>query len=218
MRTGELNFKTRDLPRQHIPRAKSLAKTLEQNLGAIAKAARTKPHKLRSIRFRVYPFSRKEAANELFIKEGNKKYVCLNSALLKRKKWASLQYLLHGIGHSLCHLRDGVGEEVFCEHVGYKALNALLINKSLKERRRILRSVMRASHPEYRTYHRAARRLTESDPDKLIKLNNRAKHRKIAKINEKKVFYRALKARRSHDSEDFDDNFSVELEKGFRKL
>jgi hypothetical protein len=217
MSATELNFKVSGISKKDIPRAKALALTLQNNLGAIARTARTKPYKLKSIRFRVYPFSRKEAANELFIQKGNKRYVCLNAALLRRKKWAALQYLLHGIGHSLCYLRDGISEEVFCEHVGYAVLNELIKNKSEKEKRNIIKSVMRTSSPEYRAYARAARRLTTSDKSKLIKLNNRAKHRKIPYREEKRVIYRALKARRTYDPAD-EIIIEIELEKSFKKV
>jgi hypothetical protein len=218
MSATALNFKVRNLSEGAMPKARALAKTLDQNLSTIARAARTKPYRIRSIRFRIYPFSRKEAANELFVQEGKKKYVCLNAGLLNKRKWAALQYMLHGIGHSLCYLRDGIGEEVFCEHVGYEALKQLIKGQSEKEKRRIIRSVMRTSSPEYRAFYRAARRITKKEHDKLVKLNNKAKHRKIAKHNEKRVIYRALKARRQYDSEDLDDNFPIDLEKGFRKV
>jgi|GEM_PF-6254801 len=217
MNTFGVDFKVKNLHKDYIPRARTLARTISQNLGAIAKIARTKPYKLKSLRFRIYPFSRKEAANELYVQDGKKKYVCLNAALLKRRKWASLQYLLHGIGHSLCYLRDGIGEEVFCEHIGYAALKELTKDKSEREKRHIIRSVMRTSHPTYRAYSRAARRLSERDPNKLTKLNSRAKHRKIAKHNEKRIIYRALKARRSYNPAE-EVSLVLELEKGFRKI
>lgn len=171
---------------------------------------------LRRNRLRIYPFSRKEGANEVFLRYRNKKYVCLNASLLKRRYWASLQYLLHGLAHSFCCLRDGIAEEVFCEYVGYKGVENLLAGKSLEFRRRILRSIARTTHKSYRAYIRAARRLDEREEGFILKLNRRAKGRKLSQAKEKNIIYRALKASRNFSDED--DDYLPELERGFRKI
>jgi len=41
--------------------------------------------KLDRIRIRIFKFPKKETCNEFFIVKGNKKYVCLNSSLLKKR-------------------------------------------------------------------------------------------------------------------------------------
>ncbi len=197
-------------------RAGKLALALEQIEPELLDSGRVSRENLRRNRIRIYHFSRKEGANELFLRYKNKKYVCLNASLLKRRYWASLQYLVHGLAHSFCYLRDGIAEEVFCEYIGYKAVEGLIAGRSLAFKRRILRSIARTTHKSYRAYIRAARRLEEREEGFILKLNRKAKHRKLSQVKEKKIIYRAMKASRS--SPDEDDGYMPELERGFRKL
>jgi len=214
----DVRYKTDDLTKNEVSRVKSLGKLLQAAEDSVLEWApvNTSKKQLRKNRIRVYNFSRKEGANELFFRYKNKKYVCLNAALLRRRYWAALQYLIHGLAHSFCHIRDGIGEEVFCEHVGFEALKGAIKNKGTKLQRRIVGSVVRTSHPSYRAYFRAARRLSEKDPEKMYRLNMNARHRKISKSSEKRIIYRALKARKAGFE---DTEIDVpELEKGFRKI
>lgn len=198
-------------------RASKLAQALCQLEPLMLNFGKISGRNLRRNRLRIYPFSRKEGANEIFLRYRNKKYICLNASLLKRRYWASLQYLLHGLAHSFCYLRDGIAEEVFCEYVGYKGVENLLAGKSLGFRRRILRSIVRTTHKSYRAYIRAARRLDEREEGFILKLNRRARVRKLSQIREKKIIYRALKASRASQPDE-DDGYMPELERGFRRL
>ena len=172
--------------------------------------------KLNTIRIRIFPFHRKENCNEFYIRQKNKKYLCLNSCLLSRRYFSALQYTLHGIAHSFCFLKNDISEEVFCEYVSYSILNEFLKNKGEKFKRRVIKSVMKVSSKEYNNYFRAARKLEKKKKGFLKKLNSKAKSRKLSKRKEKRVFSRLLKMRRL-DYNDSIDN-SIELEKGFRKL
>lgn len=171
---------------------------------------------LRRNHIRVFKFSRREQAHELFLRRGRKTYVCLNAALLKRKYWAGLQFLIHGISHSFCYLRDDIAQEVFCEHVGYSITDILANAVGIKFSRRIMQSIVRASHPSYRIYYRAARRLDGRNPNMICELNSKARYRGIAKHLESKIVRRALKARRVVGADNTEVH--IELEKGFRKL
>jgi hypothetical protein len=74
---------------------------------------------------------------------------------------------------------------------------------------------MNASPREYNVYFRAGRKLDKKKKNILLKLNSKAKSRKLSKKKEKLVFSRLLKLKKiSEDS--FDD--APELEKGFRKV
>jgi hypothetical protein len=174
------------------------------------------PRRLNTLRIRIFPFSKKENCNEFYIRQKNKKYLCLNSCLLSRRYYSALQYTLHGIAHSFCFLRHDISEEVFCEYVSYSILNEFLKDKGEKFRRRIIRSIMKISGRDYNNYYRAARKLDKKNKDFLKKLNSKAKNKKLSKRKEKRVFSRLLKMRRIDDN-DLTDN-SLELEKGFRKL
>jgi len=172
--------------------------------------------RLNTLRIRIFPFSKKENCNEFYIRQKNKKYLCLNSCLLSRRYYSALQYTLHGIAHSFCFLRHDISEEVFCEYVSYSILNEFLKDKGEKFRRRIIRSIMKISGRDYNNYYRAARKLDKKKKGFLKKLNSKAKNKKLSKRKEKRVFSRLLKMRRIDDN-DLTDN-SLELEKGFRKL
>jgi len=172
--------------------------------------------RLNTLRIRIFPFSKKENCNEFYIRQKNKKYLCLNSCLLSRRYYSALQYTLHGIAHSFCFLRHDISEEVFCEYVSYSILNEFLKDKGEKFRRRIIRSIMKISGRDYNNYYRAARKLDKKNKGFLKKLNSKAKNKKLSKRKEKRVFSRLLKMRRIDDN-DLTDN-SLELEKGFRKL
>lgn len=74
---------------------------------------------------------------------------------------------------------------------------------------------MRASNKDYNVYFRAAKRISERDPEKLLKLNTKYKNRKISQRHVKKIFYKLVK--RKHIDLD-DDEKIPELEKGFRKI
>lgn len=172
---------------------------------------------LKRNRIRIFEFPRSEEGNEYFIKKGRKRYICLNAAVLKKRYWAALQFLLHGIAHSFCHLRDEIGEEAFCEWVAYSIVKDYAEKKGENFARRIIKSIMRLSSPAYKAFYRAAKRLEEKNPDYLIHLNNKAKNRKIRKSIEKRIISRALKTKHHRNLRELDSKIP-ELEKGFRKL
>jgi len=173
-------------------------------------------HRLNGLRIRIYPFPRKESSNEYFIVHKRKKYVCLNSCLLSRRYYSAFQSLLHGIAHSFCFLKHDISEEVFCEFVSYSILREFLKDKGKKFTRRIMKSVMNDSPKEYNSYYRAGRKLERKEKNALVKLNSKAKNRKLSKKREKLVFSRLLKMRRIDDK---DSSFDTpELEKGFKRV
>ena len=173
--------------------------------------------KLKRNHIRIYPFSKSEPGNEYFIINGRKGYVCLNANILKRRYWAALQFLIHGLAHSFCYLRDEIGEEAFCEWAAYSVIKKLAEQRGEKFCRRILKSIMSLSSQDYRAFYRAAKHLEARNPGCMIKLNNRAKHRKIRKSIEKQIISRALKTKRHKKLDELD--YSIpELEKGFRKI
>jgi len=172
---------------------------------------------LRRNRIRIYKFERAEEGNEYFIVNGRRRYICLNASVLKRNYWAALQFLIHGLAHSFCFLRDETGEEAFCEWVGYSVIRKFACERGKKFARRIIKSIMRLSSPAYRAFYRAAKRLENKEPSYLIKLNNKAKNRKIKKAVEKRIISRALKTKRHRNLAEL-DNIIPELEKGFRKI
>lgn len=200
-------------------RARQLAADLEALKGSILDFAplNVDSRYLKRTKIRIFPFSRSEEGNEYFIKKGRKRYVCLNANILKKKYWAALQFLIHGIAHSFCHLRDDIGEEAFCEWVAYSVVKNRAQKKGENFSRRILKSIMRLSSPAYKAFYRAAKRLEEKDPNYLIALNNRAKHRKIRKSMEKRIISRALKTKRHRNLKELDASIP-KLEKGFRKV
>ena len=173
------------------------------------------PKRLNTIRIRIFPFPKKENCNEFYIRQKNKKYLCLNSYLLSRRYYSALQYILHGIAHSFCFLKHDISEEVFCEYVSYSILNEFLKNKGEKFKRRVIKSVMKVSSKEYNNYFRAARKLEKKKKGFLKKLNSKAKSRKLSKRKEKRVFSKLLKMRRLDDNDPVDN--SIELDEGFRK-
>ena len=173
--------------------------------------------KLDRIRIRVFKFPKNETCNEFFIIRGNKKYVCLNSSLLKTRYYAGLQHVLHGITHYFSHFRDDIADEVFCEFVSYSILNELLEGRGGKRfQRRIIRSIMRTSSKEFNSYYRVARKLNKREEGLLLKLNTRVKNRKITKDKEKRMFRRLLKTK--VNSYDEVVKKLPELEKEFRKV
>ncbi len=169
--------------------------------------------KLRKNRVRIYSFPKTEKASEIFSWRGNSRYVSMRAGLLRRRYWAGLQYLLHGLAHSFCYLRDGISEEVFCENVAFSVLKKLLKNYSPKFRRKILRSVLRITSREYENYYKAAQRLTKRNPKILVRLNAKALHRRIPIRAEKQIVYRALKGRSSRFEEL--EEYNINLERGF---
>lgn len=172
--------------------------------------------KLDRIRIRVFEFPRNESCNEFFVVVGNKKYVCVNSNLLKRRYFAGLQHTLHGIVHHFSHFRNDIGDEVFCEFVSYSVLEEFIKKKGEKFKRRIIRSTMKASPKDYNSYYRVGRKLDEREEDLLLKLNSKAKNRKISKKKEKKIFSKLLKMKINNYGEVIKK--LPELEKGFRKI
>ena len=171
--------------------------------------------KLRKNRVRIYHFPKAEKASEIFSWRGNSRYVSLRAGLLSKRYWAGLQYTLHGLAHSFCYLRDGISEEVFCEHVAFSVLKKLLKGYSPKFRRRILKSVLRITSKEYDNYYKAAQRLTRRNPKILVRLNAKALHRRIPIKIEKQIVYRALKGRTSSFEEL--EEYKINLERGFCK-
>ena len=172
---------------------------------------------LKRNRIRIFPFPRSEEGNEYFIKKGRLRYVCLNAAVLQKRHWAALQFLIHGLAHSFCFLRDEIAEEAFCEWVGYSVVEEYAKRRSENFARKIIKSIMKLSSPAYKALYRAAKKLTERQPDYLIKLNNKAKNRKIKKAVERRIISRALKTKRHRNLEELDTSIP-ELEKGFRKI
>lgn len=173
-------------------------------------------NKLNRIRIRIFKFQKGENCNEYFLKYMNKKYVCLNSSLLERRYYASLQHILHGIAHSFCHLRDDIGEEVFCEVISYSILNEFLKSKGKKFSRRIIKSIMKVSPKHYNSLFRVGRKLEEREEKILLKLNSKAKNRKISKKKEKELFRKLLKSKKQL-KEEFIENIP-ELERRFRRI
>ncbi|MDI6826258.1 MAG: hypothetical protein QMD36_03635 [Candidatus Aenigmarchaeota archaeon] len=202
-----------------VSRAKQLKNDLLQLKNSILDFAPKNytVHRLNGLRIRIFPFSREENCNEYFFIKNRKKYVCLNSRLLLKSYYTSLQYLLHGIAHSFCHLREDISEEVFCEYVSYAILQEFLRKKGEKFRRRIVKSIMNASPREYNTYFRVGRKLEKKEKKILLKLNSRAKNRKLSKKEEKLVFSRLLKLKKIDDNDE-SCNDACELEKGFKKV
>lgn len=198
-----------------IPRAKQLKNDLFTIKRSILNFAPRNYNlrRLNGLRIRIFPFT-EEDCNEYFIIKDRKKYICLNARLLSRRYYASLQYVLHGIAHSFCYLRGGVSEEVFCEFVSYSILKEFLRKKGEKFTRRTVKSVMKVSSKDYNTYFRAGRKLDERKKDILLKLNSRAKSKKLSKKKERQMFSKLLKFKKIDDSPDD----APELEKGFRRI
>ena len=172
---------------------------------------------LKRNKIRIFPFPRSEEGNEYFIKKGRKRYICLNASVLKKRYWAALQFLIHGLAHSFCHLRDEIGEEAFCEWVGYSVVEEHAKKKGENFARKIIKSIMKLSSPAYKSLYRAAKKLEEKEPYYLVKLNNKAKNRKIKKSVEKRIISRALKTKKHRNLDELDSHIP-ELEKGFRKI
>ncbi len=171
--------------------------------------------KLRKNRVRVYNFPKTEKASEIFSWQGNSRYVSLRAGLLRKRYWAGLQYMLHGLAHSFCYLRDGISEEVFCEHVAFSVLKKLLKRYSPQFRRKIIKSILRITSTEYSNYYKAAQRLAKRNPKILARLNAKALHRHIPIKLEKQIVYRALKGKTSQ-FEDLEE-YKIDLETGFCK-
>ena len=75
---------------------------------------------------------------------------------------------------------------------------------------------MNASPREYNVYFRTGRRLDEKKRRILLKLNSKAKNKKLSKKKEKLVFSRLLKLKKINEEDSFDN--APELEKGFKKV
>jgi len=174
------------------------------------------PKRLDNIRIRIFPFPRNENCNEYFFRKNNRKYICLDAHLLSRNYYTSLQYILHGIAHTFCFLKHDISEEVFCEYVSYSILNEFLREKGEKFNRRIIKSMMNASPREYNIYFRAGRKLDKKEKNILLKLNSKAKNRKLSKKKEKQVFSRLLKLKKINENDSFYD--IPELERGFKTV
>ena len=172
--------------------------------------------KLDRIRIRIFKFPRNETCNEFFIVVGNKKYVCLNSSLLKRRYYTGFQHLLHGISHHFSHFRSEISNEVFCEFVSYSILRKILRKKGKKFERRIVRSIMNVSPKDYNSYYRIAKKLNRKENEFLTRLNEKVKNRRISRVKEKTMFTRLLK--RKVKKYDYVIKKLPELEKGFRKV
>jgi hypothetical protein len=172
--------------------------------------------KLDSINYRVFAFPKTEIAGELYVTQGRKKYVCIDSKIAKRSYYSALQFALHGTVHAFSHFRDPIADEAYCEYLSYKVLSTHLAKKGEKYRRRILRSIMRLSSPDYNMYLRAARRVEESHPGLLRKLNNKARHRNIAKAKERRIFRKYVKHKSTLEGEVITVDY--ELERGFRTI
>ena len=89
--------------------------------------------------------------------------------------------------------------------------------KGEKFRRRIVKSIVNASPREYNIYFRVGRKLDEKERKILLKLNSRAKNRKLSKRKEKLVFCRLLKLKKLEDNDDSYED-APNLEKGFKKI
>lgn len=74
---------------------------------------------------------------------------------------------------------------------------------------------MKKSPENYNKYYRAARKLEKKSEDTMLKMNRRAKNRKISKKEQRKLFY---KLTRLSQIEDDDSSDIPELERGFRKI
>jgi hypothetical protein len=173
--------------------------------------------KLSRLRLRIFRLPSSEDCAELFIMTGNRRYVCLNSWVVNSGNYYSgLQYLLHGIAHSFCHLNDDIAEEVFCEYVSYNVLKKLLDSRGRGFSKRIIRSLMNGSRSEYNDYYRAARKLEKRRSGLLLNMNTWAKNRKMSRKKQRRVFYKLLKVSRYKGERVSDD--IPELEKGFKKL
>ena len=201
-----------------LTRSKRLRNDLNSLQGEILKFVprNYNRRKLQRLRFRIFPFPREEDSNEYYYTHRNLKYICLNANLLRRSYYAALQFTLHGIAHSFCHLRDGAAEEAFCEYVGYSILEKFLSEKDEGLIRKAVRSAMRFTSKEYNSYFRAVRKLDKKRPGFLLDINSKAKTKRLSKKGEKKVIARYLKIKRNFVQDN--DNYSPDLEKGFKKI
>lgn len=173
------------------------------------------PSGISKAKIRIYPFPKSEDCNEYYTVKNRIRYICLNSHLLERRYYSSLQYLLHGISHSFCFLKDDIAQEVFCEFVSYKILNEFLKSRGENLRRKIVRSVMKISPKDYNSYYRVGRKLDEKKRNFLLKLNAKAKSKKLSKRKERKIFYKLLKQVKTDDSK---KQKLPDLEKKFKAI
>jgi hypothetical protein len=169
---------------------------------------------LNDLRIRVFKFPEKDDCDEFFTTVQNKKYVCLNSDLLNKNYFAGLQYALHGIAHSFCHLSDDVGQEIFCEVVSYDVLRELLKNKSDAFKRRVFQRIMQVSPDDYNTYYRVGRRLEKKRRGFLHRLNDKAYDERISEKDERRIFYKLIRPRTMEN----DKEIIPDLEKGFKRI
>ena len=216
MRIGDtfpqIMVKPRDV--KGLSKARRLKRDLKSLSGEILKysPAGFDRKKLSRLRIRIFRFSKNEGCNEFFVVAKNRKYVCLNSAMLEWRYYTALQHVLHGIAHSFCRLRTPIAEECFCEFVGYSAMSELI--KDRKDYRRIVGSVMRNSPKEYNIYFRATKKLEKREAGRIVKLNRKAKYKGISKKAERRIFYKIVKIRSFPEEE----GEIPELERGFRKV
>jgi len=212
----QIKIKSKDV--ENIERVKQLRydlRKLKENILSYV-PSNFNSGKLSRIRIRIFKFSKKEGCNEFFIIDRNKKYLCLNSSLLNKRYYDALLHTLHGISHSFCHLKNEIAEEAFCEFVSYSIMKKFIEDKGKKSSRRIIHSLMNNSPKEYNIFYRAARKLEKKKKGIMLKLNVKAKNRKISKKKQKRIFYKLVKLRKFGEN-DFIDEIP-ELEKGFRKI
>ena len=91
-----------------------------------------------------------------------------------------------------------------------------LKSKGKRLTRRIIKSIMKTSTKEYNTFFRIARRLNEKENNYILKLNSKAKNKKISKRKQTLMFSRYSKSR-IRTSKETELNIP-ELEKGFRRI
>jgi hypothetical protein len=213
MRFPEIKFKDCEIERPKRLK-KDLLELKKPILDFIPRNYNSK--RLNTLRIRIFPFPKKENCNEYYFTKKNKKYMFLNSRLMSRNYYASLQYALHGITHSFCYLNHDISEEVFCEFVSYSILREFLKERGEKFTRKVIKSIMNRSPREYNVYFRTGRKLDEKNKNILLKMNSKAKNRKLSKKKEKMVFSRLLKMKKINEDDVF--NKLPELEKGFKKV
>ncbi len=201
---------------KHLKRLNGDLRSLEREILSYA-PSNFNSSKLKRIRIRVFKFSRKEDCGEMYLEAGRKKYVCLNSSIINTRYYKSLQYILHGIAHSFCHLESGVVEESFCEFVSYSILKKHLEKRGKRFSRRVIRGIIKSSPSEYRVLYKAAGCFDKKCKDYMVKLNVRAKNRKVSKKYQRKIFHKFLKLNKLQ-SMIVSEYYMPELEKGFRKL
>ncbi len=169
---------------------------------------------LNSLRIRIFKFPKKDDCDEFFVILQNKRYVCLNSDLLNKNYFVGLQYALHGIAHSFCHLNDDLGQEIFCEVVSYDVLKELLKEKNETFKKQVLMNVMKASPDDYNFYYRVGKELEKRRKGFLLWLNKKAFEERVSEKDERRIFYKLIRSR----NEETEKEDIPELEKGFKRI